>query len=181
MLFQMVKEMSKKLLVKWEPLLRPIPMIVSFALFILAGLFNQDHYSKGRAGPMMRAGNLAELKSYIESNSGSIELKNVLDMTPLMEAAYDGNEEAVRLLLKMGANIKATGSGQNNALHCAAVNGNVNVANLLIDSKVEVNARSNKGETPLDIAQRNRHELFVNYLRAYGGKSSGELSVTPAP
>ena len=177
----MVNEVWKKLLMQWKLSLRPIPIIIGFVLFILAGLSNQDHYNKGRAGRMMRAGNLAELKSYIENNPGSIELKNVLDMTPLMEAAFDGNEEAVRLLLKMGANVKATGSGQNNALHWAAVNGNVNVANLLIASNVDVNARSDKGETPLDIAKRNRHELFVTYLRAYGGKNSGELSVTPVP
>ncbi|MEI6233763.1 MAG: ankyrin repeat domain-containing protein [Planctomycetota bacterium] len=161
---------------------RAIGICVGVVLFAFASASNRDHYMKNRSAQIMRTGSTEELKTYIETNPGSLELKSNLDMTPLLNAAYQGNEEGVKLLLKMGADIRATGLGQQfNALHCAAVNGNVNVANFLIEGNVEVNARSNKNETPLDVAQRNRHVQFVAFLRANGGKGFSELSVAPAP
>jgi ankyrin repeat protein len=54
-------------------------------------------------------------------------------------------------------------------LHWAAFNGHKDVAELLLASKAEVNAKSNGGQTPLRVAVLHGHTDVAELLRQHGG------------
>ena len=55
-------------------------------------------------------------------------------------------------------------------LHLAAVNGNRDVAELLLASKADVNAKTNRGLTPLGLALDKDHQEVAELLRRHGGE-----------
>lgn len=74
---------------------------------------------------------------------------------PLYEAARSGNVEAVRVLIAYGANA-STASGhsmeKDTALHQACRRGFAEIAGILLAAGADVNARGDRGLTPLDVA-----------------------------
>jgi len=90
--------------------------------------------------------------------------RNGAELRPINCAAACRNLEAacdlVQLLLKGGADIKATQKGGYTALHSAAANGNVKLVTLLVQSGADKKARAD-GKTPLDFAEeRNRTDVI---------------------
>jgi len=67
--------------------------------------------------------------------------------TPLLEASVLGETGVVELLLRVGANVHATSTVGQTALHLA---GNAEVARLLIRAGADVTARTTYGETPAE-------------------------------
>jgi uncharacterized protein len=64
----------------------------------------------------------------------------------------------------------------NTLLHFAARSGNVELIKKLIESGEDVNAENNKGETPLQIADKYAmHEAYVELTR-HGAKTNSEGS-----
>ena len=61
-----------------------------------------------------------------------------------------GHDKAAAWLIEKGADVNAPNRDGNVALHGAAFLGNLNIAKLLLDNEAKVNARSQRGETPLD-------------------------------
>ena len=61
-----------------------------------------------------------------------------------------GHDKAAAWLIEKGADVNAPNRDGNVALHGAAFLGNFNIAKLLLDNEAKVNARSHRGETPLD-------------------------------
>ena len=120
---------------------------------------------------------MEELKALLAKDPSLLEKRSRIDTTPLLEAARIGNPTMVKYLLDMGANYKAVGL-QNSltALHCAAIEGDVSVAKLLVIKGCDVNAISLMGETPLDVATKNGNIDFAKFLREHGGLTSVELS-----
>jgi ankyrin repeat protein len=55
-------------------------------------------------------------------------------------------------------------------LHVAAVNGNKDVVELLLASKAHVNAKTNRGLTPLSLALDKDHHEVAELLRRHGGE-----------
>nr|CAB3266486.1 ankyrin repeat domain-containing protein SOWAHB-like [Phallusia mammillata] len=53
------------------------------------------------------------------------------------------------------------------ALHWAAKKGNIDMVNMLLDQKIDVNARSNGGYTPLHLAAIHGHEHIISHLLEY--------------
>jgi ankyrin repeat protein len=122
----------------------------------------------------------------------------------LLDAAWDGNIEAVKQHLDAGANVNAKEDGET-PLHMAALSGpkevaelliakgaDVNakdedgvtplhwteteeIAELLIAAGADVNAMDNSGDTPLDTAIRRKRPETADLLRKHGGKTGDEL------
>src|SRR5690242_4367441 len=75
---------------------------------------------------------------------------------PLVQAAKNGEREAVRALLKRsGANVNATEPDGTTALHWASYHDDLVMADLLIRAGAKVNVANDLGVTPLWTASEN--------------------------
>ncbi|KAH7398601.1 hypothetical protein BKA66DRAFT_453444 [Pyrenochaeta sp. MPI-SDFR-AT-0127] len=82
----------------------------------------------------------------------------------LIEAADEGNLDQVRNLIRRGANLNASDKWRWTALHMAAYGGFDDIAKELIYAGAEIDARTVDGETPLKLAERNRHVEVVRTI-----------------
>jgi ankyrin repeat protein len=83
--------------------------------------------------------------------------------TPLMIAAFNGNERLTRLLIKCGASIHHKDNAGYAPLHWASFNGFAKVVKLLLTDDADVNVRSNFGWTPL-LQAATRGHLSVSFM-----------------
>lgn len=83
--------------------------------------------------------------------------------TPLHNAAYRGDINAVKTLIEQGADVNAR-AGQVAPLHTAASEGHANVVALLIEKGADVNAKSRWGYTPLMLAAMYGHADVAKFL-----------------
>mmetsp|Transcript_28656 Transcript_28656/g.50980 ORF Transcript_28656/g.50980 Transcript_28656/m.50980 type:complete len:424 (+) Transcript_28656:273-1544(+) len=80
--------------------------------------------------------------------------KEVTGCTPLLLAVQRSSLETIRKLIEFGALVTATDWSKNTVLHLAVLMQRAEVVKELIDLPgVDVQARNNKGETPLTIAK----------------------------
>ena len=97
----------------------------------------------------------------------------------LLEAARDGNLEAVKQHLASGADVNVNdqrGYGGSTPLHVAAVGGHRAVVRLLIAKGADVNAKNDGGDTPLDWASGTTDETKISdLLRKHGANTRHEL------
>jgi ankyrin repeat protein len=100
-------------------------------------------------------GNHLVLSEFLKGHTNT-ELSNERGWTPLMLAALNGHDDAVRVLLKYQANVHAQDLLGHTALHWAADAGRTSAAKLLIENKASVDARNNAGFTPLYMATTHR-------------------------
>ena len=82
----------------------------------------------------------------------NVNMKDRHGHTPLMDAAKSGDIEAVKDLLKRGADVDALSEKEKTALHYSAANGHVEVVKLLLEYGAMINARDRDGHTPLMLA-----------------------------
>ncbi|PIG83512.1 ankyrin repeat-containing protein [Aspergillus arachidicola] len=95
---------------------------------------------------------------------------NVLDARgefPLYSAAAGGYYDEVKRLLEQGANPSMRTLFQWTALHWAVGNGHANIVQLLLDYGADINAISDTGSTPLDMA---RNDMMKGILRQRGAR-----------
>jgi truncated hemoglobin YjbI len=87
------------------------------------------------------------------------------------ECASETGPEVVRALVRAGADVNAcSGVTQATALHMAARRGHVEIARALLDSGAAVNARSRKGDTPLQRAINCRKNEISQLLIERGAR-----------
>jgi len=116
---------------------------------------------------------------------------------PLLIAVENDNSELVELLLKHGANVDATDSEGDTALHyavevyqetpshCAHQDGDSmsakSITDILLENKADVNVVNNNGETPLYTAVScSSSGLVSRMLQVYGGDpNKGSLDSSP--
>ncbi len=101
----------------------------------------------------------------------------------LMEAAREGDAQAVRSLLAQGADVNAAEGDGMTALHLAAEGGHDEVLEILISASAQVDARTRIGSyTPLHLASRSGHSSAVTKLLDAGadfGAVTTNSGVTP--
>jgi ankyrin repeat protein len=95
----------------------------------------------------------------------------------LIAAAKKADTEAVRALLKQGANVNARYGDGSTALHWAAYRGNPETTDLLIRSGAMVNAVTDIGVTALWVACSNSSTSVLERLLEAGG----DLNIAPPP
>ena len=117
-----------------------------------------------------REGDLSAIQKCLDSHPERIESRSRLGMTPLHSAVWHGRIEAVRLLIARGANINAkwdtvsSDDGMWTNLHICTAYDYHNIAVILLHAGAMPNAVSTRGETPLDMAKRNRFQNLVELL-----------------
>ena len=100
--------------------------------------------------------------------------------SPLYMAAYSYNAEATNFLLENGADIHQLDFEKETALHTAAYHsyhgdGDLSVVTLLVDHGSKINAISDRGLTPLDLAIMAGTPEVSDLLRRHGAKTAKEL------
>src|SRR4051812_38751650 len=97
--------------------------------------------------------------------------------SPVADAAMKGDRDAVRALLKQGADVSAAKGDGMTALHFAAERGDVAMTEMLVYAGANVAAVTRIGQyTPLHLAGRAGNASVVRALIAAGGHPSA-----PAP
>jgi ankyrin repeat protein len=129
------------------------------------------------------------VEQLLHKDPGSLNSCSADGWMPLHLAVFFGRINIVHLLLNKGAQINATSKNDQRVtpLHSALANPqNATVAQLLIDSGADLNARQSEGLTPLHYAAANGLELIVRNLMARsvdlsakeaGGKTAHDLAV----
>ncbi|KAA0894222.1 ankyrin repeat domain-containing protein [Oryzomonas rubra] len=100
-------------------------------------------------------------KAITVENVGGGETKG---WTLLMSAAQKGHFDAVKLLVKFGANINGVANNGSSALWLAADKGNTDVVEFLISKKANVNVQDEFGVSPLSAAVISGSDDVVNLL-----------------
>ena len=105
------------------------------------------------------------------------------ELNALIDAAKNGDIEAVKQHLAAGADVNAKDVDGTTPLHNAAVYGHNEVAELLIANGAEVNAiivsGRNQGKTPVDLAIWRKKTETADLLRKHGGRTAEELALMP--
>jgi ankyrin repeat protein len=108
---------------------------------------------------------------------GAICLSAVLSAAanaPVADAAMNGDKAAVRALLKQAADVNASQGDGMTALHWAAMNGDAELAQMLVFAGANVKATTRIGSyTPLYIASQQGHAAIIETLIKAGGDARG--------
>lgn len=104
-----------------------------------------------------------DLVALFLSSGADIDSYDERMWTPLMIAAFNGNEKLSRLLVKSGASIHHKDNAGYAPLHWAAFNGFTKVVKLLLTDDADVDVRSNYGWTPL-LQAATRGHLSVSFM-----------------
>ncbi len=81
----------------------------------------------------------------------------------LLDAVNTYNLDAVKVLLEAGASNKWTSNG-NDALHCAVLNGNAKIVNLLLDYNFPLDEQNKDKKTPIELAAEEGHFDIVKLI-----------------
>ncbi|XP_047439714.1 serine/threonine-protein phosphatase 6 regulatory ankyrin repeat subunit C-like [Mugil cephalus] len=93
-----------------------------------------------------------------------MELRNIKDQSPLVQAIFSRNVEDVTFLLNHNEDVNSQDQEQSTPLHAAAYLGDVHIMELLISSGADVNAKDQDLLTPLHRAAASRNERAVELL-----------------
>ena len=99
-----------------------------------------------------------------------------------VEAAMNGNRDAVRALLKDGADVNTTQADGMTALHWAAQKGDVELAKVLLYASANVKATTRiGGYTPLLIASKNGDAAMIETLTKAGADANAPTTNGTTP
>ncbi len=128
-----------------------------------------NKYMQSALSNAAAAGNL-ELTEMLLKAKAKPELPG-LSLQPMMYAAFAGNGDLIRLLVRYGADVNyaAKETGQS-ALTSAITAGKPDMVALLIELKANVNQKTPDGDTPLKMAKNGDQDDVVAMLKAAGAK-----------
>ena len=112
----------------------------------------------------------------LESNPNLVNNRCITWQSPLHLATTWGNARVVQALLWRGAQAQATDDFGMTPLHCAAKQGDTQIAEMILqDERVDVNAEDHLGRTPLYIACEWYNREVVDMLLRIPGVSKRGL------
>ena len=129
--------------------------------------------AKDLASDMLRAAESADTSNlllFLKAGMAA-DTRDERGWTPLMAASFQGNEAAAKMLIENGADPQARDRSGYVALHWAALKGALPVVELLVP-RVDCNAKSQSGLTPLLQAAAEGHASAVRMLVAAGADAN---------
>ena len=109
-----------------------------------------DRYGHSALWKAASNGHLPIVQYLVEQ--GADKEKTYGSNTPLMNASWYGHLDVVRYLLEQGADREKKSIIGYTSLHCAAQNGYLEMAMLLMSYGADLNALNNKDKLPIDLA-----------------------------
>ena len=103
------------------------------------------------------------------------------DRLPIVDAARNADANALRALLKQGADVNAASADGTTALHWASYRDNVEIVDLLIRAGAKVDAANDLGATPLWNASMNGSAAMVRRLLEAGAHPNLALLLGETP
>ena len=104
----------------------------------------------------------------------SVDSRNAAGMTPLMNAAMNGNVQTVKLLIEKGADPSLTDNSGRTSLHFAAAGGDTNIISLIHTRMPDIESLDGGGETPLFVAAYSGELHAVKWFLERGAKAAYE-------
>ena len=98
-----------------------------------------------------KEGDVTEMKSTLPRGF-SVDSRNTTGRTPLMNAALNGNVQAVKSMIKRGADPSLTDYIGWNMLHYAAEGGDTDIISLIHTHLPNIESKTGEGHTPLMVA-----------------------------
>ena len=140
--------------------------LVCMAIAVLSYLALSAHISNAaEIHEAAGAGDLARVKTIVETDPRSVTTRDPYGMTPLHWAVAAAHEDMVQFLLGKGANVDAVNGEGFTSLHLAAKSGNKPIAEVLIVAGADVNATNNvQHVSPLNRAAHNGKLEVVKLL-----------------
>ena len=106
-----------------------------------------------------------DLARTLVNHKANVNVKTDSGDTPLTLAARHGHNNVVHVLLSDSqCLVDAKGQDGYTALHYSCGYGHVDIVWTLVKHKANVNAKTKRGETPLTLATRNKHDNVVHAL-----------------
>jgi len=110
---------------------------------------------------MAKAGNMHVVKCFVENSNMNPNLRDSKGWTAILRASKANQVEIVQYLASKRADLNTQTMNLNTPLHKSAKKGHLQIANVLIEAKCEVNLQNKGGATPLMLACLHRHSLWV--------------------
>ena len=126
---------------------------------VLKNLFTLARSNKQLFDLLTNESFLNQVKKIIQQRNLQAELNSLLIYYSKM-----GNVYAVKLILKLGADVDAVDKNGDNALIFAAMNGHTEIVRILLNAKADVNAAGNFGLTALMLAVIKEHKETIKVL-----------------
>ena len=107
------------------------------------------------------SGRVEDVRNLLSLGIVDVNCSGSFDRTPLGQAAINGRDGVIKLLLSKGADPNITDEHGNNPLHGAAQEGHKTAVELLIEAGADPKKKDPEGQAPLHIAASNcRHEVI---------------------
>ena len=112
-------------------------------------------------------GNIKEMVQLLENFNVDIQ-DLIIKRTPLHEAVWYGQFEAVKFLIENGADVSAKDIDGDTPLHVAASSSRLSeIAKFLIEKGADINNKNYKGISPLDtVKQMELYKWFPELIEA---------------
>jgi ankyrin repeat protein len=168
----------------------PKPVLVGTLATLDLAAFQMGQYHRRRNAmleklPLLRLpaqpGDRAKVIRLLVAAGMPLEQPDARGMTPLLNAAYFGNVEAVQVLLELGAKPDAIDEEGFTALHSAAEQGFVKVVELLVARGAPLEVANAVGRTALDGAVLCGHREVVARLLDAGARPQGLPAAVTTP
>lgn len=117
-----------------------------------------------------KAGDTQRLANILAEDPEAWKIKNQEGNLPLHIAAWNGQDEAVSLLIKHGADVTALGYDKWTPLHFAARGGHTSTCRILLDNAADPSAKNGIGRTARQSTQNSAIRLL---LRSFHPKVPG--------
>jgi ankyrin repeat protein len=131
------------------------------AMLLQVFCFGQNVFDVAREGDVML------LQEMVKENPELVNAQNEQGYTPLILAAYNGQLEMVKALIKNGADLDQSFT-QGAAIHGAAFKGHMEIVKLLVESGAKLDVPDKNQTTPLMYATLFKHTEVAKYLYENG-------------